>query len=36
MSPMDILLLIILIAALGLIAQTVGADSRGFDRGRAA
>ena len=33
---MDILLVIMLIAVLGLFAQAVGADTRGFDRGRAA
>jgi hypothetical protein len=36
MSVMDILLVIILIAAIGLFAQVAGADSRGFSRGRAA
>ena len=32
---MDILLVIILIAVLGLFAQAVGEDSRGLGRGRA-
>jgi hypothetical protein len=32
---MEILLVLILIAVLGLFAQAVGADSRGFDRGSA-
>ena len=36
MSLMDILLVIILIAAIGLFAQVAGADSRDFSRGRAA
>lgn len=35
MVPMDILLVLIFIAVLGLFAQAVGTDSRGFD-GRAA
>jgi hypothetical protein len=33
---MDILLVIMLIVVLGLFAQAVGEDSRGFGRGRAA
>ena len=33
---MDILLVLMLIAVLGLFAQAVGADTRGFNRGRAA
>ena len=36
MSCMDILLVITLVIILGLFAQVVGADSRDFDRGRAA
>jgi hypothetical protein len=36
MRCMEILFVLILIVALGLIAQVAGTDSRGFDLGRAA